>query len=335
LRTWTYRLLQPFIILFGIFVASIIGYTVIEGYNFLDAIYMTTITVTTAGFQEVRPLSTGGKIFTTTLLIASWASFAFALTRITQFVTSGEIHKYFKIRRIMKEADKLHGHVIICGYGRNGQQACHTLRIHNVPFVVIERDEERMERIAADNHDLIFFTGDATEDWVLRKAGIDKARALITALPDDADNVFIVLTARSINNNIRIISRASKQSSIQKLKKAGADNVIMPDRIGGIHMATLVSKPDVVEFIDFLSSEDGETIHIESVDYSHLPEAIQDKSLTDVMNWKKTGVNCIGIKNKDGKFLINPPENTVIEKGMKVIVLGTRMQINQMKGNLG
>ena len=235
----------------------------------------------------------------------------------------------------MKEADKLHGHVIICGYGRNGQQACHTLKIHNVPFVVIERDEERMERIAADNHDLIFFTGDATEDWVLRKAGIDKARALITALPDDADNVFIVLTARSINNNIRIISRASKQSSIQKLKKAGADNVIMPDRIGGIHMATLVSKPDVVEFIDFLSSEDGETIHIESVDYSHLPEAIQDKSLTDVMNWKKTGVNCIGIKNKDGKFLINPPENTVIEKGMKVIVLGTRMQINQMKGNLG
>ena len=335
MRTWTYRLLQPFIILFGIFVASIIGYTVIEGYNFLDAIYMTTITVTTAGFQEVRPLSTGGKIFTTTLLIASWASFAFALTRITQFVTSGEIHKYFKIRRIMKEADKLHGHVIICGYGRNGQQACHTLRIHNVPFVVIERDEERMERIAADNHDLIFFTGDATEDWVLRKAGIDKTRALITALPDDADNVFIVLTARSINNNIRIISRASKQSSIQKLKKAGADNVIMPDRIGGIHMATLVSKPDVVEFIDFLSSEDGETIHIESVDYSHLPEAIQDKSLTDVMNWKKTGVNCIGIKNKDGKFLINPPENTVIEKGMKVIVLGTRMQINQMKGNLG
>jgi voltage-gated potassium channel len=224
--------------------------------------------------------------------------------------------------------------VIICGYGRNGQQASHTLKIHNVPFVVIEKDEARMERLAAENHGLIFFTGDATEDWVLKKAGIDKAKALITALPEDADNVFIVLTARSLNNNIRIISRASKQSSIQKLKKAGADNVIMPDRIGGIHMATLVSKPDVVEFIDFLSSEDGETIHIESVDYSHLPEAIQDRSLTEIMNWKKTGVNCIGVKNRDGKFLINPPENTIIEKGMKVIVLGTRVQINQMKGNL-
>src|SRR6476469_3325365 len=308
---------------------------VLEGYNFLDAVYMTTITVTTAGFQEVRPLSTGGKIFTITLLIASWASFAFALTRITQFVTSGEIHKYFKIRRIMKEADKLHGHVIICGYGRNGQQACHTLKIHNVPFVVIEKDEARMEQISSDHQGLIFFTGDATEDWVLKKAGIDKAKALITALPEDADNVFIVLTARSINNNIRIISRASKQSSIQKLKKAGADNVIMPDRIGGIHMATLVSKPDVIEFIDFLSSADGETIHIESVDYGHLPEAIQDKSLTDVMNWKKTGVNCIGIKNKDGKCLINTHEKTIIENGMKVIVLGTKWQINLMKGNLG
>jgi voltage-gated potassium channel len=334
LKTWTYRLLQPFLILLGIFIASIIGYMVIEGYNFLDAIYMTTITVTTAGFQEVRPLSTGGKIFTTTLLIASWASFAFALTRITQFVTSGEIHKYFKIRKIMKEAHRLHGHVIICGYGRNGQQASETLKIHNVPFVVIEKSDARMEQLALEHPDLIFFTGDATEDWVLKQAGIDRAKALITALPDDADNVFIVLTARSINNNIRIISRASKHSSIIKLKKAGADNVIMPDRIGGIHMATLVSKPDVVEFIDFLSSEDGETIHIESVDYSHLPPAIQDKALIEVMNWKKTGVNCIGIKNKDGKFLINPPENTIIEKGMKVIVLGTRVQINQMKGNL-
>jgi len=277
LKSWTYRLLQPFLILLGIFIASIIGYVVIERYTFLDAVYMTTITVTTAGFQEVRPLSDGGKIFTITLLIASWASFAFALTRITQFVTSGEINKYFKTRRIMKEADRLNGHVIICGYGRNGQQASHTLKIHNVPFVVIERDEARMEGLAAEHPNLIFFTGDATEDWLLKKAGIDKAKALITALPEDADNVFIVLTARSLNNNIRIISRASKQSSIQKLKKAGADNVIMPDRIGGIHMATLVSKPDVIEFIDFLSSEDGEPIHIESVDYNHLPDAIKNK----------------------------------------------------------
>ena len=335
MKSWTYRLLQPFIVLFGIFIVSIIAYIAIEKYTFLEALYMTTITVTTTGFQEVRPLSSAGKVFTITLLIASWASFAFALTRITQFVTSGEINKYFKTRRIMKAVDKLQDHVIICGFGRNGQQAGHTLQIHNVPFVVIEKSEARIERYAIDHPDLIFFTGDATEDWVLKQAGIERAKALITALPEDADNVFIVLTARSINNSIRIISRASNHSSIQKLKKAGADNVIMPDTIGGTHMATLVSKPDVIEFIDFLSSADGETIHIESVDYNNLPDAIKNKSLTEVMNWKKTGVNCIGIKNQEGKFIINPPEDVLIEKGMKVIVLGTKKQIGEMKGNLG
>jgi len=295
---------------------------------------MTTITITTTGFEEVRPLSDAGKVFTTILLIASWSSFAFALTRITQFVTSGEINKYFKTRRTMKTIDKLHGHVIICGYGRNGQQACHTLKIHNVPFVVVERNEERMERVSNDSPSLIFLLGDATEDEVLHRAGIDKARALITALPDDADNVFIVLSARSLREDIQIISRASDHSSVSKLRKAGADNVIMPDRIGGIHMATLVSKPDVIEFIDFLSSEDGEPIHIESVDYTDLPSEIKDKKLSEVMQWKKTGVNCIGIKDKEGKFLINPPDDTIIERHMKVIVLGTKWQIDAMKGNL-
>jgi len=245
---------------------------------------MTTITITTTGFEEVRPLSSAGKVFTTFLLIASWSSFAFALTRITQFVTSGEINKYFKTRRIMKAIDKLHGHVIICGYGRNGQQASLTLKIHNVPFVVIERSEERLEKISADNADLIFLMGDATEDEVLKRAGIEKAKALITALPADADNVFIVLSARSLRGDIRIISRASDYSSVSKLKKAGADNVIMPDRIGGTHMATLVSKPDVIEFIDFLSGEEGEPIHIESVDFNYLPHQIKNKTLKEVKN---------------------------------------------------
>ena len=327
-------MLQPFIILHAIIITGILGFVVIEKYNFLDAFYMTTITVTTTGFKEVKPLSDAGKLFTMFLLIASWASFAFAITRITQFVTSGEINKYFKTRRIMKAIDKLSGHVIICGFGRNGQQAALTLKIHNVPFVILEKNEERMGRISADHPTLIFLLGDATEDEVLKRAGIENARALITALPEDADNVFIVLSARAMNNTIQIISRASDYSSILKLKKAGANNVIMPDRIGGTHMATLVSKPDVVEFIDFLSGEEGEPIYIESVAYEHLPNEIKDRSLKDVMNWQKTGVNCIGIKNSEGKFLINPPDEIIIEKGMRVIVLGTKWQIEKMKGNL-
>ena len=230
--------------------------------------------------------------------------------------------------------EKLDQHVIVCGFGRNGQQAARTLKVHNVPFVVVEKREEMIEQNVADHADLVYLLGDGTDDDVLKKAGIERARALITALPTDSDNVFIVLTARSVNPTIRIISRASSMASQPKLIKAGADSVILPDKIGGTHLATLVSKPDVIEFIDYLSGEEGESINMESVLYNDLPDAIKDKSLKEVMTWKKTGVNCIGIKNKEGKFVINPPENTIIAQSMKVIVLGTRQQIEEMKGNL-
>ncbi len=328
------RLLQPFIVLHVIILIGIIGYMVIEKYTFVEALYMTTISVTTAGFQEVRPLSEDGRLFTMFLLITSWISFAFVITRITEFVISGEINKYFKTRRMLSSINQLTGHVIVCGYGRNGHQACHTLTQNKIPFVVIEKNLHHLEKELHENHGLLLLTGDGTDDDLLRQAGVDRARALITTLPLDADNVFIVLSARSLNPHIQIISRASDAASIPKLKKAGADNVIMPDRIGGAHMATLVSKPDVIEFIDFLSGEEGEAINMESVGYDDLPAAIRDKTLEEIMDWKKTGVNCIGIKNAEGKFIINPPHGTYITKGMKVMVLGTRQQIEWMKGNL-
>jgi voltage-gated potassium channel len=335
LKRWTLRLLQPFIVIHAIIVVGIIGFMVIEKYTFVEAMYMTTISITTAGFQEVRPLSDSGRLFTMFLLITSWVSFAFVITRITEFVITGEINKYFKTRRIMNNIGKLTDHVIICGYGRNGQQAVHNLKLHGVPVVFIEKDVELINRELPERNNALYIVGDSTDDDLLLSAGVQKAKALITTLPTDADNLFIVLSARSLNPKMQIISRASESNSISKLKKAGADNVIMPDRIGGAHMATLVTKPDVIEFIDYLSGEEGEAINMESVGYNQLPDAIKDKSLHDIMNWKKTGVNCIGIKSAEGKFLINPLDETVISKGMKVIVLGTRWQIEQMKGNLG
>lgn len=328
------RLLQPFLILHLIVITGIAGYMLLEHYNFIEAIYMTTIAVTTAGFEEVRPLSNAGRVFTIVLLIFSWGSFAFALTRITQYIVSGEINRFFKFRRLMNEIDKLNGHVIICGYGRNGQQAAQTLRNHAHSFVIIEKNYELLEENLAEHPGLLYIHGDGTDDEVLKRAGIDRAKALISALPTDADNVFIVLSARSLNPTIQIISRASQSHSTAKLRKAGADNVIMPDRIGGTHMATLVSKPDVIEFIEYLSGEEGESINMESVAYHKLPDEIKDKTLSDIMQWKKTGVNCIGIKDIDGRFTINPPEDTIIREGMKVIVLGTRRQIEEMKGNI-
>ena len=331
-RAW--NLLQPILILHIIIITGIIGFMLIEHFNFIEAVYMTTISVTTTGFTEVHPLSPAGRVFTVFLLVMSWTAFAFAVTRITQYVVSGEINKYIKTRRIMSSIDKLSGHVIVCGYGRNGQQAAQILQYHNQPYVVIEQRQELIDKVIAEKPRLLYLIGDGTDDDILKRAGIERARALITALPTDADNVFIVLSARSMNPNIQIISRASHAGSYPKLIKAGANHVIMPDRIGGTHMATLVSKPDVVEFIDFLSSEEGESIHIESVEYDQLPFEIRDKSLQDIMAWKKTGVSCIGIKTADGKFVISPPENTVITSGMKVLVLGNREQIAEMKGNI-
>jgi len=256
------------------------------------------------------------------------------LAKLTQFIASGEMAVYFKKRKLMQSIEQLNNHVIICGFGRNGQQAALTLRTHKVSFMVIENNLSNINQWLDEDPSLIYINGDATDDDILIKAGIKKAKAMIITLPEDADNVFIVLSARSLNPGIQIISRASQHGSAQKLNKAGANSVIMPDKIGGAHMATLVSKPDVIEFIDYLSSEEGESISMESVEYGRLPPEIKDKSLKAVMDWKKTGVNCIGVKTSEGKFIINPPDNILITKGMKVIVLGTRQQIESMKHNV-
>lgn len=328
------KILQPLLLLQIVALMGIAGYMLIEHYSLLDAIFMTTISITTVGYEEVHPLSESGKLFTTFLLITSWATFIFAITRISQYIVGGEINQYFKIRRIMKAVDQCQNHVIICGYGRNGQQAALTLRFHGESFVVIESSSDIVEKATAEDPKLLIVHGDSTHDEVLRKAGLARAKALITTLPVDAHNVFIVLSARSLNPSISIISRASDNNTYPKLIKAGANSVIMPDKIGGTHMATLVSKPDVIEFIDYLSGEEGEAIHIESVAYEQLPQKLKDRPLNEIMTWKKTGVNCIGLKDLEGKFIINPPEETQVRPGMKILVLGSRQQIREMKLNI-
>ncbi len=320
--------------IFFVIVAGTLGFMFIERFSFLNALYMTIITVTTIGYEETAPLSNAGKIFNIMLILTSFSTFTYVLARLTQFIASGEMAVYFKKRKLMQSIEQLNNHVIICGFGRNGQQAALTLRTHKVSFMVIENNLSNINQWLDEDPSLIYINGDATDDDILIKAGIKKAKAMIITLPEDADNVFIVLSARSLNPGIQIISRASQHGSAQKLNKAGANSVIMPDKIGGAHMATLVSKPDVIEFIDYLSSEEGESISMESVEYGRLPPEIKDKSLKAVMDWKKTGVNCIGVKTSEGKFIINPPDNILITKGMKVIVLGTRQQIESMKHNV-
>jgi voltage-gated potassium channel len=313
------------IVLIGIF-----GFMIIEKFNFFDAFYMTIITVATVGFEEVHPLSDPGRLFTAFLIITSFGTFAYAVTSISKYVADGEFNHYFKNYKVSTAIAKLEGHVIICGFGRNGKQAAHVLKKHNTRFVVIEEKREVVAAITHRYSDLVI-EGDATQDEILERAGIGKAKAIITTLPVDADNLFIVLSSRTLNPNLTIISRASEDNSDKKLKLAGADNVIMPDKIGGAHMAALVMKPDVIEFIDFITGQGGDNIRLEEITFENLTEEFRNKSIRDLEVRNRSGANIIGFKTAQGEYIVNPSADTKIIPDAKLFVLGTSEQINKLK----
>ncbi len=318
------------LLLFVIFMGTS-GYMMIDSrFDFLDALYMTVNTIGTVGFREVYPLTPGGQIFTIFLIITGFGTFAFAISSLTSYILNGEFREYYRTIRKLNSIQKLEGHVIICGYGRNGRQAAHILKKHNRRFVVIEQKKEIVDSITHKHSDLVL-EGDSTQDEVLEKAGIQKAAALITTLPIDADNLFIVLTARSLNKNITIISRASDDNSDKKLKTAGANNVIMPDKIGGAHMASLVLKPDVIEFIDHITGQGGPDINLEEITFDNLPEPLRNKTIRDLEIRNKSGANIVGFKKGNGEYIINPDPDTQLIPDGKLFVLGTPEQIQKLK----
>jgi len=330
-----YGLLKWVAIILLIITVGVAGFMITSDYNFLDALYMTVVTIATIGYHEVQPLSEAGKIFNIVFIIFSFAVFTYALSRLTRYVVSGELALYFKNRKLMHSIEHLNQHVIICGFGRNGQQAAQILRAHKTEFVVIDNNEAHFNEWLEDHEGLVYVQGDALDDDTLVKAGIRKARALLLTLPADADNVFVVLSARHLNAHLQIITRASLKSSIVKMKTAGANHVVLPDQIGGAHMATMISKPDVIEFINKLWGDDVDSINIESLDYEALPGDLKDKTLDEIINWHQTGVNCIGIKSHEGRFTINPARDITIHRGMKIMLLGSRHQIAHMKQQFG
>ncbi|HQQ94744.1 MAG TPA: potassium channel protein [Bacteroidia bacterium] len=325
-----YRLLLPLFILFALVLLGTLGYMLIDGYTGLNAFYMTIITVATVGYGEVQPLSDAGRMFTAFLIITSFGTFALAVSSISKFVIDGELNLLFKNRKLNAAIEKLNEHVIICGYGRNGRQAAHVLKNQNKRFVVIEENAEHTKAINHRFSELII-TGDATQDETLIKAGIGKASALITTLPSDSDNLFIVLTARNLNKNLVIISRASEDGSDTKLKIAGANNVIMPDKVGGAHMASLVMKPDVMEFFDYITAQSADSSNLEEIYFRELPGALQNKTLKDLEIRNKSGANIIGFKTQDGNYVVNPSPDTKIIPLSKIFVLGNKEQIKKLK----
>ena len=306
-----------------------IGYMGLSHYSFVDALYMTVITVTTVGFGEIRPFSPEEKVFTIFLILTSITVFGYAVSAFSEYLVSGKLFDHFKHKKVEKQIGKLEGHTIVCGYGRNGKQAILKLRNYNKNFVVIENEKEIIDFL--DSEDILNVQGDATTDEVLLNAGIKKAANLITALPSDADNLFVVLSARQLNAHCTIISRASKESSYSKLKIAGADNVIMPDKLGGNHMASLVTTPDVIEFVDRLTIEGETTANLEEIDVNELPKKYLNKTILDLDLRRQTGCTVIGFKNPDKDYIINPEADSILIKDSHLIVLGRPEQITKLR----
>lgn len=317
-----------------IFIASLIimgvlGYMVIGEYSFLDALYMTVITITTVGFGEVNPIGVDGKIFTIIFILTSITVFGYTLSVFTEYLASGQLFERIKHKRVEKKIGTMTGHTIVCGYGRNGNKAINKLLSYNQEVVVVEKDKDLIAEM--DLNKILNVEGDATLDEVLLKAGIDKARNLITALPSDADNLFVVLTASQLNKKIRIISRASSETSYQKLKIAGAHNVIMPDKLGGEHMASLVVTPDVIEFVDRLTVELETTANLEEISVNDLPDKYLHKTILDLDLRKKTGCTVIGYKTANRDYIINPEASMKLVEDAHLIVLGRPEQITKLR----
>ncbi len=313
----------------GLLIIGTIGYIIIDNYKPVNAFYMTVITIATVGYGEVEPLSTAGKIFTSFLIITSFGTFAYAVSAITKFVIDGEFNQFYKNKKLTSAIDKLSDHVIICGYGRNGRQAAQILKKHDKRFVVVENNDKITSTVSHKFADLVL-TGDGTQDETLLKAGILRAKALITTLPIDADNLFIVLTARNLNSKLTIISRASDDGSDAKLKIAGANNVIMPDKVGGAHMASLVMKPDVMEFVDYITAQGGDNNNLEEITFDRINDTLKNKTLKELEIRNKSGANIIGFKTAMGEYIVNPSADTKIIPHSKIFVLGTPEQIRKL-----
>ena len=322
-RTRIYTAVTLLVILLFI---GVLGFKYLSNYSWIDALYMTVITITTVGFSEVQPLDPTAKIFTIFLILTSIIIVGYALSVITEYILSKNNMEDLKQRKMQKKIDALTNHIIICGYGRNGKQAAQKLLAYNKPFVVIEKNKETIDKHESELVPFVY--GNANEDEILFQAGIERADTLISALPNDADNLFVVLSARQINKNMRIISRASQETSYKKLKLAGANNVILPDRIGGDHMASLVVVPDLIEFIDNLGIVGNSNINIEEIVVEKLYDTNASiKTIRDLDLRRKTGCNVIGYKNGNGEYVVNPEADQKLEANAKIIVLGRPEQI--------
>jgi voltage-gated potassium channel len=296
------------------------GYMVVEGWNLLDSLYMTIITISTAGFREVHELSPKGMIFTIVLIIGGVGTALIAFTAGARFILEGELREIYGRKKLEKKIKELRDHHIICGYGRMGRIIARTPEEENC--VIVEKDPKALEE-----EDILAVIGDATRDHTLKEAGIEKACGLISVLPNDAENLFAVLSARGLNPNILIVVRAVEEGSEQKLLRAGATKVVSPYLIGGLRMAHTVLKPTVVDFIEFTTKSGNLELQMQEVTIQEGSRLIS-MSLEACSVGDDLGVIVVAIKQATGETRFNPTHQSVIKAGDILIVLG---EISKLK----
>jgi voltage-gated potassium channel len=327
--------LSKFLILLAIvIIGGTLGFIWIEDYPIVDAFYMTIITISTVGFGEVHDLTANGKLFTAGLIITSFGTFAYAITSITTYLVGGEYRQFVKKQKLMKDISNMRSHVIICGFGRVGKQVAADLVSTKTPFVVIEQNPDVIDEYEGWEG-YVFFKGNATLDENLLHVNLTHAKAVISALPKDTDNLYVVLSARERSSKVTIISRAIMESSISKLKIAGANNVILPDAIGGSHMASLITNPDVMEFLDMVRVQGRMGSNINSVAFDELPENLQNKTIGELNEQKLTGVIIVGYKTPEGSYVVNPSDDVLMVPDSSLFVLGSEAQLAKLRSLFG
>jgi len=326
------RLLRRFLLIAGllgiILVVGTMGFVLIDGYSWFDAFYMTLTTITTVGYGEIRPLDRAGRIFNSFLIFFGVTTMFLAVGAMTQTIIELELQDRYGKRRKRRMIDQLHDHFIVCGYGRVGRNASFEFQRANIPFLVVDSNEDRVAKAA--DAGMLAIAADATRDDSLREAGVLKAKGLIAALPSDAENLFIILSAKTLNPKLTVVTRASEEEAEEKMRRAGADTVFTPYAVTGRQLADSLLRPHVVEFLDFGRSNMGPKVTMEQVCVSANAE-LTTKTLGELMELRKTGVIVLAIRKRGGETIFNPPPEFEISAGDFLIVMGERPNLQKLE----
>lgn len=319
----------PILVVIFVLIVGVIGYTILwkdENISIIDALYMTIITITTVGFSEIHPLNNIGRLFTIFIAISGIGSLFYVLTIIMENLFILQLHNYRRKKKMIKEIENLSNHIIIVGYGRVGQLAAKVLKDRNESFVVIDDDFKEYDSVNL-KADILKIVGNATEDYILTRAGIERARGLIVATGNPATTVFVVLTAKVLNPNIFIVARADEDTDIIKLQRAGADRIVNPYSIGGQRMANLMINTNVVDFLETSFEVNSTGLKIENLS---LPKNCNwyNKTLKDINIRKNYGISILAVI-RDQKPFINPGGNFVLKDNDQLIILGLESDLNK------